>query len=325
MKLRLGTIGTSMITEQFIEAALSSEAYSLEAVYSRKNEKAEAFKEQYHAKKAYSDWSNFLADKDIDVVYIASPNSLHVKQAIAVLEYNKHAIVEKPMVTSLAEWDELVQIAKDKKKVVVEAARHIHEPNFINITDKITKLSDICGASLTYSKYSSRYDNVLNGEEPAIFSPTFAGGAANDLGIYAVYAAVCWFGKPDSVHAFSQAIKTGVDGKGTAILRYPDFDVTLNYGKINTSLQQSEIYSSAETLVLDAITGLKKASSVNPKSRKAQSIDLDRPSDNPLIWEARNFSEVMMEPERADNKKRLEQWHALSRMVHEVLETIRTS
>lgn len=323
-KLRLGTVGTSKITEQFIEAALLSEAYSLEAVYSRKQETADAFKKQFNVKKAYSDWEGFLTDEAIDVIYIASPNSLHFEQAIAVLNHKKHAIVEKPMVTSLAEWDELIKTAELNGKVVLEAARHIHEPNFIQISKRIKALPDIYGASLTYSKYSSRFDKVREGKEPAIFSPRFAGGAANDLGIYTVYAAVSWFGKPHSVYAFSQKIRTGVDGKGTAVLRYADFDVTLNYGKINTSLQQSEVYGSEETILLDALTGLKKASLVNARTRESESIELDKPSANPLIWEARVFSEVMLEPRREENRNRLKEWANLSRAVHHVLEDIRS-
>lgn len=292
-KLRLGTIGTSTITEQFIEAAKQSGAYTLEAVYSRKEQTADAFKEKFQAKKAYFDWDSFLQDESIDVIYIASPNSLHFEQAVAVLNHQKHAIVEKPIVTSLSEWDELFKTAKANDKVVVEAARHIHEPNFQHITERIKALPEISGASLTYSKYSSRYDNVLAGEEPAIFSTTFAGGAVNDLGIYTIYAAVSWFGKPEAVFAFSQKIRTGVDGKGTAILRYPDFDVTLNYGKINTSLHHSEVYSSSQTLVLDAVTGLEKAKTVDARMRKEEAVTLDEPSTNPLIWEAQHFAAVM--------------------------------
>lgn len=322
-KLRLGTIGTSMITEQFIEAATKSEAYTIQAVYSRKEETANVFKEKYQAKTAYSNWESFLKDDNIDVVYVASPNSLHFEQALAVLNHNKHAIIEKPMVTSLADWNELIKTAEKNNKIAVEAARHVHEPNFITITKQIKALPDIYGASLTYSKYSSRYDKVLSGEEPAIFSTTFAGGALNDLGIYTVYAAVSWFGKPESVSAFSQKIRTGVDGKGLALLRYPNFDVTLNYGKINMSLQQSEVYSADQTLVLDAITGLENAKLVDVRTHEAHTLTLDKSADNPLIWEALNFAAVMRDPNKEENKQELAKWTRLSQEVHEVLEDIR--
>lgn len=84
------------------------------------------------------------------------------------------------------EWSELIVLAKKKEKVIVEAARHIFEPNFIKTADIIKNMRKIYGASLSYSSYSSRYDNVLAGEEPYIFSSKFGGGATNDLGIYVV-------------------------------------------------------------------------------------------------------------------------------------------
>ncbi|MCD8506609.1 MAG: hypothetical protein LRY37_06345 [Alkalibacterium thalassium] len=51
-KLRLGTIGTSGITEQFIEAAVKSKKYTLEAVYSRTQDKADDFRKAHKAKKS---------------------------------------------------------------------------------------------------------------------------------------------------------------------------------------------------------------------------------------------------------------------------------
>ncbi|MER2063716.1 MAG: Gfo/Idh/MocA family oxidoreductase [Alkalibacterium sp.] len=322
-KLGLGTIGTSIITEQFIEAAQASGDYSYQAVYSRHMDKAEAFKERYGAVKAYDDFAAFLNDESIAVIYVASPNSLHFTQAKAAIENGKHAIVEKPMVTSLDQWTELVDLAKEKGVVVVEAARHIFEPNFLKLTEMIKGFKGVYGATLTYAKYSSRYDNVLAGEEPPIFSPKFGGGAANDLGIYTVYAALRWFGKPKSVHAFSQKVRTGVDGNGTAILRYPDFDVTLHYGKNITATVPSEIYSLDQTLVLNAITGVEKAELIDAKTRESRSVDLDKSADNPLIWEAKAFAAVMSEPDKAENQDVLEEWLTLSYAVHEVLDQIR--
>ena len=322
-KLGLGTIGTSTITEQFIEAAKLSGEYTYQGVYSRHMSKAEDFKKRFAAAEAYDDFDTFLNAEAIDVVYVASPNSLHFSQAKDVITHGKHAIVEKPMVTSLKEWKELTDLAREKGVVVVEAARHIFEPNFVKLTQLIKGFDGISGATLTYSKYSSRYDNVLDGEEPPIFSPKFAGGAANDLGIYTVYAALSWFGKPESVHAFSQKIRTGVDGKGTAILRYHGFDVTLHYGKIVTSTVPSEVYSLDQTLVLDAITGVEHAELVDAKTRERQPVDLEKSADNPLVWEAGTFAAVMKEPGSSENQKALEAWLKLSYDVHDVLDQIR--
>ena len=90
-------------------------------------------------------------------------------------------------------------------------------------------------------KYSSRYNQVLEGKEPNIFLLIFLGALA-DLGVYLVYAALGWFGVPNESHYFASKIATGVDGLGTIILRYDQFDVTLNTGKISDSFAPSEIY-----------------------------------------------------------------------------------
>lgn len=321
--LRLGTIGTSMITEQFIEAAVDSGRYTLEAVYSRSREKADAFQEAYGAQKAYTDLNHMLEDPDIEVVYIASPNSLHYSQAVEVLNHRKHAIVEKPMVTSMKQWKQLISLADKQNKVVVEAARHLYEPNFIKVTEEIQALPEILGASLTYSKYSSRFDLVKRGEEPPIFSPHFAGGAANDLGIYVIYAAVAWFKTPQSVHAFSQPIQTGVDGKGTVVLRYKGFDVSLHYGKINTSMHQTEVYGENRTLLLDAVTGLSEASWLDGRSGEVTSLQLDSAAANPLKWEAEAFADLMQAPAEPKNQRLKVKNQELSRNVHQILEEIR--
>ena len=322
-KLRLGTVGTSWITEQFIEAAIDSERYSFEAVYSRSKDKATSLKKKFSAEKIYTNWENFLNDSNIDVIYIASPNSLHFEQTKDVLKNNKHAIVEKPLVVSLVEWSELIILAKKKEKVIVETARHIVEPNFIKTADIIKNMPKIYGASLSYSSYSSRYDNVLAGEEPNIFSSKFGGGATNDLGIYVVYAALYWFGKPKSVHAFIQKIETGVDGKGTVILRYDEFDVTLDYSKISTSTHKSEIYGPDHTVTLNAITNISEVDLVDVRTGEINNVSLDKPSSNPLLWEAYAFAEVIQNNKMHENKIKLEQWWELSKIVHEVLEEIR--
>ena len=78
--LKLGIIGTSWISHEFITAAHQTGHYHLQAVYSRKMKTAQEFCEPYGAISCYTDFIDFL-DSEPDVVYIASPNSLHFAQA----------------------------------------------------------------------------------------------------------------------------------------------------------------------------------------------------------------------------------------------------
>ena len=74
--LRLGIIGTSWISHEFITAAHETGHYHLQAVYSRNMKTAQEFCKPYGAISCYTDLVDFL-DSELDVVYIASPNSLH--------------------------------------------------------------------------------------------------------------------------------------------------------------------------------------------------------------------------------------------------------
>ncbi|MFQ9345643.1 MAG: Gfo/Idh/MocA family oxidoreductase [Coprococcus sp.] len=68
-------MGTSWITDHFLDAALKCPEFKLEAVYSRNLEKAKKFGGKYGVGK-YRDSLGKAEDPEIDAVYIASPNSL---------------------------------------------------------------------------------------------------------------------------------------------------------------------------------------------------------------------------------------------------------
>lgn len=71
---------------------------------------------------------------------------------------------------------EIIELANKNRVYFFEAARNIHEQSFQKIAELLPLKNQILGANFTYMKYSSRYDQVLEGKEPNIFSPHFSGG-----------------------------------------------------------------------------------------------------------------------------------------------------
>jgi predicted dehydrogenase len=67
--------------------------------------------------RAYTSYEAMLADADIDVVHLATPNFLHFPQAKAALLAGKHVVCEKPLALTSAQSAELVKLAADKKLV----------------------------------------------------------------------------------------------------------------------------------------------------------------------------------------------------------------
>lgn len=325
--LNLGIIGTNWITHEFVKAAITSEEYQLKAVYSRSEGRAKKFAEKYENHEQITietDLSTFYKLDNIDVIYIASPNSLHYEQAKGAIEAGKHVIVEKPAVSRLAELEELIDLAEEKEVFYFEAARNIHEDNYERVRALVKDRHDIVGANLNFMKYSSRYDAVLRGEEPNIFSPKFSGGALMDLGVYLVYTAIGWFGKPNESFYFNQKLVTEVDGLGTMILRYDDFDVTMTTGKNADSYLPSEVYLSDSTICLDAVNSIQEIKVKKREAGKLVELNYGNPKlENPMIEEAIAFSQVIQNPMSVEQQKKYQKWIQLAKEVHEVMEDLR--
>lgn len=322
MVLNLGIIGTNWITNQFVDAAIATKEYQLVGVYSRSIEKAKAFGEPYHATVFETSLEAYATNSDIDVVYIASPNSMHYEQAVTLMRAGKHVIVEKPIFSNPREWIDAAKVAEENKVFLFEAARHVHEENFKIVKEEVKALEHLQGATFTYMKYSSRYDAVLKGEEPNIFSLDFSGGALADLGVYPLYAAIAWFGLPETSHYFCTKIATGVDGKGTIILRYKDFDVTILAGKIVNSFLPAEIYGLNKTLSMDSIESITTIEVIDCKTKLKESI-AKKTSENPMMDEAKDFADVINFPEDVDKQKEYREWLTLSQQVNQVMTNLR--
>lgn len=288
---------TNWITDSFIEGAINSGEWNLTAVYSRTEEKARAFGEKYGDLTYFTDIEEMGKSDALDAVYIASPNALHYQHAVSLLKNKKHVIVEKPIFSTVAELEHAHQIARENNVFLFEAARHIQEPNFKRLQENIEKVGTIHGATLAYMKYSSRYDQVLNGEEPNIFSLKFSGGSIVDLGVYPLYSAITLFGEPIKATYFATKLPTGVDGLGPIILEYPTFNITIIQGKNSQSFLPSEIYGQKGTLIVDPLTGIEKITFYDNATK--EETELAGPVvANDMQFEAAEFARIIEQSDR---------------------------
>ncbi|HAA9660836.1 Gfo/Idh/MocA family protein [Listeria monocytogenes] len=295
--MKLGIMGTNWITDSFIEGAINSGEWNLTAVYSRTEEKARAFGEKYGDLTYFTDIEEMGKSDALDAVYIASPNALHYQHAVSLLKNKKHVIVEKPIFSTVAELEHAHQIARENNVFLFEAARHIQEPNFKRLQENIEKVGTIHGATLAYMKYSSRYDQVLNGEEPNIFSLKFSGGSIVDLGVYPLYSAITLFGEPVKATYFATKLPTGVDGLGPIILEYPTFNITIIQGKNSLSFLPSEIYGQKGTLIVDPLTGIEKITFYDNATK--EETELAGPVvANDMQFEAAEFARIIEQSDR---------------------------
>ncbi|MGE6258516.1 Gfo/Idh/MocA family protein [Heyndrickxia sporothermodurans] len=252
--MKLATIGTNWITSTFIKSAHQSNKLTLYAVYSRSIEKAKEFAKLHSAPIYFNNLNEMALCDEIDIVYIASPNSLHFEQTKLLLKHKKHVICEKPLFSNIDEFNEAYKIAKENGVYLFEAIRNLHTPNFHQLKKELPKIGKIRSALLHYVQYSSRYDSFLKGDIANVFSPDFSGGALVDLGVYPLSLAIHLFGKPNTFSYHPTLLHNGIDGNGTLILQYKDFHCTIICSKISQSHIPSEIHGELGTFILNSST-----------------------------------------------------------------------
>ena len=313
--LKLGIIGTGAISHHFIEAAHTSQEFQLVAVYSRKLTTAQQFTSPYQNVSLFDNLEDFF-QSEFDVVYIASPNSLHFTQAKAALSDGKHVILEKPAVTQPQEWQDLVETAQENQGFIFEAARNYHEDAFATIKDFLAN-KQILGADFNYAKYSSKMPDFLSGNTPNVFSDRFAGGALMDLGIYPIYAAVRLFGKALDTTYQAQQLDNTIDLNGNGILSYPGYQVHIKAGKNITSNLPCEIYTTDGTLTLNTIEHVRSAFFTDHQGIETQLPVQQAP--HTMTEEVAAFAHMIKQP----NLELYQTWMDDATHVHKLLYTMR--
>ncbi|MFF0825636.1 Gfo/Idh/MocA family protein [Brevibacillus sp. NPDC003359] len=285
--MRFGVIGTNWITEEFIQAGQEVEGFSLQAVYSRTIERAQEIADKYHAPFAYNSLEEMAASKNIDAIYIASPNSCHAEQAIQCMDAGLHVLCEKPLASNANEVEAMIEAARRNDVLLMEAVKSTLLPNFFTIQDNLHKLGKVRRFVASNCQYSSRYDAYREGKVQRAFDPAFSNGALMDIGIYCLYPLIILFGRPDDIKAEGIVLDSGVDGEGSMLLKYREMDAIISFSKITTSYQPAEIQGEDATMVIDRINHLKE---VDIRYRDGRIEQVTRPqTPKTMHYEIREF------------------------------------
>ncbi|GAA5417447.1 scyllo-inositol 2-dehydrogenase (NADP(+)) IolU [Paraliobacillus ryukyuensis] len=292
--VRFGIIGTNWITESFIDAASQVEDFQLATVYSRTQEKAEAFASKFQEDiTTYTDLNAFFSSDQIDAIYIASPNALHAEQAIEAMKNGKHVIVEKPMASNAKEVQAMTDTAKENNVLLLEALKTTFLPNFQTIKDNLHKIGPVRRYFSSYCQYSSRYDAYKEGKVLNAFKPELSNGSMMDIGVYTIYPMVALFGKPNNLSANAYMLDSGVDGQGSITFDYDEMNGAVMYSKITHSFLPSEIQGEDGSIVIDYISRPNKVE-ICYKDGSVEDITREQ-NENAMYYEAKAFIEAIKE------------------------------
>lgn len=150
--IRLGVIGTGRIAKRFIPECNYVSGIAVSGVYNPHISSAQAFAQKFELGSYTDNLESFF--ETIDAVYIASPHETHYEYAKAALEHGKHVLCEKPMVFMKAQAEELFQIARDRKLVLLEAIKTAYSPGFNQLVSvaKSGVIGQICDVEACFTR-----------------------------------------------------------------------------------------------------------------------------------------------------------------------------
>ncbi|MBC8719109.1 Gfo/Idh/MocA family oxidoreductase [Ochrobactrum sp. Marseille-Q0166] len=223
---RWGIWGTGTIASAFAADIQASSDMRVSAVCSRSMQSAEDFKSRIGADKAFDDAAAFLNSADIDAVYIATPNAMHVPQTLQAIAAGKACLTEKPLTLDAEGANEITSAIRAHNVFAMEAMWSRFLPA-IHATREHIKAGRI--GTIKRIEADLSYFRAEN-PESRFFNPALGGGAAFDLGVYPVSLTLSFLGLPESVSGRWKKAKSGVDMRTEFMLTYANAKAELSCG-----------------------------------------------------------------------------------------------
>jgi D-xylose 1-dehydrogenase (NADP+, D-xylono-1,5-lactone-forming) len=180
-RFRWGILGLGKIAHQFIRD-LRAHGHTIEAVASRNPARAEAFAQEWGIPHAYGEYAALLANPDLDGVYIALPNSLHVPWTMAAARAGKAVLCEKPFAEAPEAVQEALTQVREAGVFFMEGFMYRCHPQWARVQSLLNR-GDIGEIRLMESRFSYNLGSVT---ENIRLRKDLLGGSLMDVGCYCV-------------------------------------------------------------------------------------------------------------------------------------------
>jgi predicted dehydrogenase len=230
-EIHWGILGTGYIAQEFAQGLRVLPDAKLLAVGSRKLETAQTFANQFQIPRAYQSYEALVADKDIDIVYIATPNIAHKDNCKLCLEAGKAVLCEKPFTLNAQDARDVIDLARDKKLFCMEAMW----TRFIPLVQKVREMIDE-GVIGDIKMFSADFGiQIAFDENDRRFNRNLGGGALLDIGIYPISLAFYLLGQPSNIVSQATLGKTEVDEQSSIIFQYANGQLATLYSSFLTN------------------------------------------------------------------------------------------
>lgn len=211
-----GIIGPGHIAEKFASDLQLVPGCILAAVASRSSERAKDFASRFRVPSFYGSYEEIVKDRNVDIIYIATPHTLHCENTLLCLNNGKAVLCEKPFAINIKETEKMIQASHKNRVFLMEAFWSRFNP-IIQQVKSIIDSGDL--GKIQVLKADFGFKAIYN-PEGRVFNPILGGGSLLDVGVYPLFLASLLLGKPELIKAIAQVNKSGIDESCGITLKY---------------------------------------------------------------------------------------------------------
>ena len=242
-----GILATGKIAHTFArDLALVPDA-RVAAVGSRRRASAEEFAGRYGGT-PYGSYEELVADPAVDVIYIATPHALHLDNARLAFEAGKHVLCEKPVTLSTADAVEMVRLAGEHDRFLMEAMWTACHPVVRAVRARLAS-GELGAPRHLHAELGFRVEAP---PEDRMLNPALGASALLDMGIYPLTFAHLMLGPASELAATGELSEGGIDLDVSITGRYPGGALaTMTASMTSWSSRRAEIATSDGRIVLE--------------------------------------------------------------------------
>jgi predicted dehydrogenase len=229
-KYKWGILAPGKMSAKFTKGLKLLDNVDLYAVGSRDLGRANKFASENGFKKAYGSYEELVADPELEIIYIASPHSLHYEHTMLCLKNKKAVICEKAFGLNKTEVDGMIREAARQKVFLMEALWPPFQPIYQKTKEFLLggEPGKILHMDATFA-FQAPFDPM-----DRKFNLDLGGGSLLDIGIYPVIDVLYFMGVPSEVIAKASFSETGSEDSISIIFGYEDGRMATLYSSFRT-------------------------------------------------------------------------------------------
>ncbi len=226
MMIKTGVIGYGYSAKTFhLPLIVSSKQFELSAISTSRSEEVRL---KFPSISIFNTVHDLITTSGVELIIITAPNDVHFSLAKICLENGKHVVLEKPMVTTSSEAEELAEFAETQGLILSVFHNRRWDGDYLTVKKIIEE--KLIGDIRYFESHFDRFRPEVKKRWREM--PRAGNGIWYDLGSHLIDQAVCLFGLPESLTARCLLLK-----KNSEATDY--FHVLLHYKKLEVVLHAS--------------------------------------------------------------------------------------